>query len=295
MNILKAFDNALVQKETKSGYRADGDQKSYDAYMDNESWEAFKAEMAPAHRKQFESGGGKELEEKDGKPPKMASFASSSRMIYKLSRENPDFVFEKKLSTTVGGMANLDGYLDRPDKRIYVEAKCRKPYGHKSGQIIKQNYREIYEYLQEKMGGNFSCVMDTIPDTESSKNRMKVEFFCSGRAVAYFDIKQMICHLLAVATDALKHPHYKKILFLYLLYNPCDLQLPQDAREIILDIYDQTTRAADGYDFCAMFGHIVDYLIGKNHLRAEQDYAAQLKASFCFVLCDQNTYPSQLF
>ena len=303
MNILKEFDNALALEETKhgkikSGYVMDKTKDPNHAYLHKESWMDFLKSMDDAHKKQYGAGGGKELEEKDGKPPKMASFASSSRMIYNYSKNIPGFVFEKKFSTTVGGMANLDGYLDLPDKYIFVEAKCREPYGHKAEQTIKQNYRSVYQYLRYNMPGHFSCVMEDIPEKEKDKNapkrNMRVAFFCNGRSVAYFDIKQMICHLLSVATEALKHPHNKKVLFLYFLYNPSSLQMPQVAKDEILQIYDDTCWAANHYDFKAMFGHIIDFLIAQKGFRADDIYVAQLKDSFDFMLCDQNNYQIQL-
>ena len=301
MNILKAFDEALVREETKSGavrnnYLADGNPKPYASYLDNGSWDAFLEGMDDKHREEYGAGGGKELEEKDGKPPKMASFASSSRMIYNLSKHIPDFAFEKKLTTTVGGMANLDGYLKLEDKVIFVEAKCREPYSHKAEQIIKQNYRDVYAYLQEKMPDNFSCIMENILETkeENPKRNMRVAFFCKGKSVAYFDIKQMICHLLAVATEALKHPVNKKLVFLYLLYDPSDLQMPQEAKNEIMRIYGDTCWAANNYDFKAMFGHIVDFLLEKNKFDENAVDAKALKSAFSFMLCDQKIYKEQL-
>lgn len=301
MNILKEFDKALVLEETKqnairNGYWIDGKEKPYNEYLDNTSFQALLNGMSSEHKKQYGAGGGKELEPRDGKPPKMASFASSSRMIYLHSKGIPNFVFEKKLTTTVGGMANLDGYLVLPDRYIYVEAKCREPYGHKAEQIIKHNYHDIYVYLREHMPSVFSCVMEDIPEKDETapKHNMRVAFSCEGKSVANFDIKQMICHLLAVATERLKHPDDKSVLFLYFLYNPTALQLPQEEGKYILDIYADTCWAANHYDFKTMFGHIVDYLITRKELSIDTAKVEQLKKSFRFVLCDQNTYADYL-
>lgn len=301
MSILKEFDKALVLEETqqgnvKSGYIVEETGRKYPEYLHKDSWEALKRDMDPEHKKQYGAGGGKELDEKNGKPPKMASFASSSRMIYNYSKDIPGFVFEKKLSTTVGGMANLDGYLELPDKYIFVEAKCREPYGHKAEQIIKQNYHDIYAYLREKMPDNFSCVMEDIQEEKEDqpKRNMRVAFFCKGKSVAHFDIKQMICHLLSVATDGLKYQEDRDRLFLYFLYNPFALQMPQEAKVEIMRIYDDTCWVANHFDFKVMFGHIVDFLRVSGKIRAEDEYIAYLKNSFNFMLCDQNTYKEQL-
>lgn len=194
MNLLKDFDLAIAKAEKEtSGYRI-GD-RVYDSYLSNEAWGTYLAKMSKEHRCQYGDGSGGELEEKKGRPPKMASFASSSRMIYRLSNDIPGFVFEKQLPTVIGGIANLDGYLEREHDFVFIEAKCREPYSHTAIQTIKQNYKPVYAYLREIMPRVFSCVMEDVPDTRD----MRVAFFCKGDSVAYFDIKQMICHLLGVA------------------------------------------------------------------------------------------------
>ena len=65
MNILKEFDEALVQVEMRRassgrGYKVESTGRTYPAYMDLASWNAFKNAMIEEHRKQFDQGGGKE-------------------------------------------------------------------------------------------------------------------------------------------------------------------------------------------------------------------------------------------
>ena len=105
MSILKEFDAALVKAATKdetvwSGYITSTG-KTYPTYMSNVSWAIFTANLSPEHATQYRAGSGGELDEKNGRPPKMASFASSSRMAYQLSKDIPNFVFEKQLSTVI--------------------------------------------------------------------------------------------------------------------------------------------------------------------------------------------------
>ena len=141
---LKDFDLAIAAVEnTPRGYLTENG--NYDSYMSNEAWDAYLSSMDPKHRMQFDDGSGGELKEKNGRPPKMASFASSSRMAYKCSKCLPNFVFEKQLSTVIGGTANLDGYWEGNGKYIFVEAKCREPYSHKSPETFRQNYKELYK------------------------------------------------------------------------------------------------------------------------------------------------------
>ena len=285
MSILETFDTAIVSSEKLgSGYRVNS--RTFPNYLSNEEWDIWLSEMSDSHRQQFERGSGGELEPKNGRPPKMASFASSSRMIYKLSKDIADFQFEKQLPTRVGGIANLDGYLDQENNRIYIEAKCREPYSHTAIQTIKQNYKPLYLYLREKMPKVFSCVMEDIPDSRD----MRVAFFCKGKSVQYFDIKQMICHMLGVANDMLSTTTNKPILFLYLLFNPSLLEIPEQNREEILRIYKETNDAAAAFEFNEMFGHIVDYLICEYGTAKDKQEIEAIKKSFQFVITDQASY-----
>ena len=285
MNILKEFDKALAALETRGlGYRI-GDGPTYENYLSKEAWEAYVAGMSQAHYSQYDDGNGGEVRPKNGRPPKMASVASSSRMIYQLSRNVPGFIFEKKLPTMVGGEANLDGYLEQENTRIFVEAKCREPYGHKAIQTIKRNYKPVYSYLRDKMPRVFSCVMEDLPDDE-----MRTVFFCRGELVSGFDIKQMICHMLAVANECLRSEAEKQILFLYLLFDPNELPLPDVCQDEVERIHGDVCRMAERYRMEEMFGHIVDYLAAQRGTTCTEARVEQVKQSFRFVLCNQKNY-----
>ena len=113
MNLSKELDLAIKFSEAKThtgGYIVSD--KTYNTYMTNAEWEDFKAYMLPSALEEYSAGGGGELIEKNGRPPKMACYGSSSRMIYMLSYEKKGFIYEKKLPTTVGGTANIDGFYD---------------------------------------------------------------------------------------------------------------------------------------------------------------------------------------
>ena len=290
MNILKEFDKALAMLETHElGYEIDG-RPIYDNYLSNSAWEKYLNEISDAHRRQYGGGSGGELAPKSGRPPKMASVASSSRMIYELSRDVPGFVFEKKMPTVVGGEANLDGFLEKENTLVFVEAKRREPYSHKAIQDIKKKYQPVYHYLREKMPRVFSCVMEDVPDSEY----MHTVFFCRGDVVVSFDIKQMICHMLAVANDALHSGTEKQILFLYLLFDPCGLHLSDECREEVARIYADTCRAAGNFRMEEMFGHIVDYLIAEKGITCAAEQTESVKKNFHFVLCDQKQYRTYL-
>ena len=286
MSLLKDFDLAIADVENiPRGFVTS--KGNYDSYMSNAAWDAYLKDMSDEHHAQFDDGSGGELKAKNGRPPKMASFASSSRMAYKLSKGIPNFVFEKQLSTVIGGTANLDGYWEGNGQYIFVEAKCREPYSHKSPETIKQNYRPLYEYLQSKLPDMFTCTMEDIPKSRD----MRVEFFCCGKPVAHFDMKQMLCHLLGVANRMLLDKSFNTpIQFLYLLYNPTELVLSEKSQKEILHIYHATCEAATTYEFKQIFACVVDFLMEEKDYAATEAETEKLKNNFSFALCDQHNY-----
>lgn len=301
MSVSKVFTDALVKQQVEDE-KLDQGYLGRDDYLNElTSWKTLIDGMSNDHKKQYGAGSGGELEPKNGKPPKMAAFASSSRMIYTLSKDIPGFRFEEKLPTTVGGKANMDGYLEQSGKYIFVEAKCREPYDHQAGQKIKQVYSGVYTYLQEKMPEIFSCEMENIPEKEKSKPKyeMTVRFKCCGIEIGHFDIKQMICHLLGAATKFLNEQPEElyAIRFLYLLYNPSNLKMDTPAnRAEVMRIYVDTCWAANHYNFTEMFGCVVDYLVQlrreANKAVPEDTFIEKLKSVFGFKLCDQFDYHS---
>ena len=221
MSIGKTLDLSIKKAETgdkKTGKSYVLGERQYENYIDNETWTAFVDEMKrqyPAAYEEYGEGSGDELGiKKIGRyPPKMASYGSSSRMIYMLSRDIPGFCFEKKLPTTVGGIANMDGYLYSGGTHYYVEAKCREPYSPKS-YVVDRKYEDLYRWLDQDEKVAFTCDI-TILD----ENKMEVRFIADGTKLTCFDIKQMISHLLGIATAKLNRPSEEKTEFLYLLYN----------------------------------------------------------------------------
>lgn len=286
MGLLKEFDLAIANIENIPRGFVTNNGKN-ESYMSNSAWDAYLKDMSDEHRSQFDDGSGGELKEKNGRPPKMASFASSSRMAYQLSKDIQNFVFEKQLPTVIGGTANLDGYWEGNGQYIFIEAKCREPYSHKSPEAIKQNYRGLYEYLQSKLSDIFSCSMEDIPGTKD----MRVEFFCCRKPVVYFDMKQMLCHLLGIANRMLQDKVFDTpIQFLYLLYNPTELVLSDKNKKEILRIYHATCEAATSYDFKQIFACVVDFLMEEKEYPTTKVEVEKLKNNFSFALCNQHNY-----
>ena len=264
--------------------------RRYENYIDNEAWDAFIGEMRinyPSIYEELANGSGDELGiKKTGRPPKMASYGSSSRMIYLLSRDIPGFAFEKKLPTTVGGIANIDGCLFCDDTHFYIEAKCREPYSHRP-YPINRKYEALYRYLDQEARVDFNCKI-TILDN----NKMDVLFVSQGKAITCFDIKQMISHLLGIATRNLKYPTEEKIRFLYLLYNPNLIEIinPEHKAQI-LSIYDTETAECDSIPFKDLYKAIMQYLYKYKGIgTASEDKVKEMSDNFAFTRCDQASY-----
>lgn len=290
MNILTDFSKAMTFREQSKGILSDYQTSNgnvYAHYMSNAAWSLFLNGMDPRIQKEYSLGSGGELEEHDGKPPKMAAFHSSSRFIYLMSRDCPDFQYEKQLTTVIGGKANLDGFVSRPGRLIFIEAKCREPYGHKSPEKISVKYLPIYAYLKSQMPEVFDYKAVPIDGKNQS-----VTFYCQGEKVEYFDIKQMICHLLATAAHLLQMDKpTRRIDFLYLLFDPIALPLAKESRDEILRIHDQVLKHANAFDFKTMFFHIARFLTSGHNIDADPNIA---KDVLHFHLCNQHDYFSHL-
>ena len=257
MNLSKELDLAIKAEEAKTidgGYLVG--EKEYNTYMTNAEWERFKGCMLPYALDEYGAGGGGELVEKNGRPPKMACYGSSSRMIYMLSRHKENFHYEKKLSTTVGGTANLDGFYEDDNRYIFVEAKCHEPYSTKNNSVSK-SYEKLYNFINEQMAGNVEIAMKT----SKCGRYLDVEYFSDGEKLEHFDMKQMICHLLGIATGLLKGElQQKQIDFIYLLYDPTELNLATDTKEAVDAIYERTCYECNLVDFATLLRVILAFL-----------------------------------
>ena len=289
MNIVKEFDLAVKQAETNAtegAYLAGG--REYDAYMTNAEWEAFRNEMSPSARAEYGAGGGDELSEKNGRPPKMASYGSSSRMIHRLSKHKKEFHYEKKLSTTVGGTANLDGFYESDGRYVFVEAKCHEPYSAKKTAVSK-SYRELYEFINAQMPDALRIEM--MPG--KCGRYLNVEFFVGNEKTEHFDLKQMICHLLGIATGMLKGELTpKQTDFIYLLYDPTDLPLSGAAKEEIEKIYAKTCDECNAVDFSSLLRVMFAFLKKQKYPDSlSDDEIDTIVGRFTFILASQEFYP----
>ena len=296
MNTDKTLDLLIKTAETKQDNNTNGyeiNNQIYDNYIENDIWKSFVAEMKeryPTAYSAYSEGAGDELGvKKVGKyPPKMASYGSSSRMIYLLSRNIPNFKFEEKLPTTVGGIAHMDGYLCNGNTKIFIEAKCREPYSSKSF-VIDTKYKELYQHIDKNSDVDIKCEITDVDD-----EKMKVKFIANGMEITRFDIKQMISHLLGIATQQLQLQSKEKICFLYLLYNPTVLDIKDEkAKQKIYTIYDTETTECNNIPFTSLFKVILNYLHELKYTESKLDIDTCVQ-NFYFKHCNQTSYLEEI-
>ena len=297
----KALDYAIRDYELKdkdkfakkSGYTIKKE-KTYWNYLSNDAWEEFKGKMKKAHLCQFEDADGGEMKEKKGRwgiyPPKMASFGSSSRFLYSVSKDIEGFQFEKLLPTRVGGSANLDGYIMRGDVDVFVEAKCREIYGSHKTVEISNVYEEIYKELHESYP-EFSFKNNGKEDDE----HFNCTFKFNGKEIIHFDIKQLICHFLAISANILENENANKnIKFIYLIFNPRDANAAcfenekvSSYKERIFKIYDEAIDEIGEFDMELLFESIFEIQAKRLGLEGK-------KYSFDFCIAEQKDYKKEI-
>lgn len=302
MELNKILDKAIKLSETgtenpSEGYKI-GSGEPYSDYMSKSLWEAFCKEMEEFYPKAYNSyknGGGKELEERKVKgntyPPKMASYGSSSRFIYNLMKNDENFEFEVKLPTTVGGIANLDGFRKIENGYVFVEAKCREPYGAKT-KVVETKYKEFYEYINQSAKTKVFCDMVSV---DGKKEKMKVTFKYDEKEIEFFDMKQMISHLLGIATAFLTGKYQNgNIHFMYLLFNPTKISIPDPKAETkINNIYNSICDVCKMIDFKSLFEVILEYLQKEKGLGKDK-CIADIIHKFTFDLCDQDSFEGKI-
>lgn len=290
MELNRSLDLLIKATETNQDIESTGfslNGRIYNSYMDNKSWLEFCCDMQtnyPSAFKSYGEGSGDELgiKNKFRTPPKMAFYGSSSRMIYLHSRDIPNFKFEEKLPTTVGGTAHMDGHITKGNTDIYIEAKCREPYSKKNF-IIDTKYKHLYEFISSSADSNIKCRIEEI-----GNGKMKVTFSAGEITITTFDVKQMISHLLGIATRYLKSNSSNDILFLYFLYNPKFLDITDGKlKNEIYAIYDTEMRECESINFEQLFKVILTYL--QNIISSDLD-VDKCAGSFSFKCCDQTTY-----
>ena len=214
--------------------------------------------------------------------------STSSRLIYKLSKNKDGFCFEKKLPTTVASATTLDGFLEEDARHLFVTAKCSEPYSRKK-RSASFSFRGLFEFINENLLGQIRIDMKT----SKCGRYLDVKYFADGEELLHFDLKQMICHLLGIATGYLCGKFDdKQSDFVYLLYDPTELPLHEAAREKIEEIYERTSYECNLIDFASLLRTIFAFLKQENYPDAQNNEEIDnFVFKFTFTLASQDFYP----
>ena len=298
MNIAEKLELAIKANETGSADGAyslthNGKTLQKQTCMTNEEWSrlvfAIKTNKTqPNAYAEYSEGRVGELSEKSGRPPRMASYGSSSRMIYKLSADKAGFHYRKKLPAAIGGGVILDGFFEDDTRRVLVETKCRELYSKKAS-TASERYRELYEYLNSRMLGNINIEMQP----SGAEGYMNVDFFADGERLERFDLKQMISHLLGIATGLLKGSlEPKQTDFIYLLYDPTELGMERNVQEAVDCIYERACYECNLIDFAELFRAVLEFLNEHKFKSKMVEYELDgAVLNFTFTLATQDFYP----
>jgi hypothetical protein len=129
-------------------------------------------------------------------------------------------------------------------------------------------------------------------ETSKCGRYLNVEYYANGEKLERFDMKQMLCHLLGIATGMLKGTlERKQTDFIYLLYDPTELDIEPDAKEQIDAIYERTCYECNLIDFAELYRVILEFL-SESKLQSEisNEELDDVILKFTFTLASQDFY-----
>lgn len=222
----KDFDNIirtnlkLQDCDTSFGYGISG-RKPYENYYSNDSFIDFCLEMKENYEdayKAYSDGAGSELKERNSRygklPPKMASVGSSSRFCYLALRDGATalggmgkvaFEYGCKIDNVDGMAPQLDAIIK--DELIFIEVKCHEIFDSHTVTLKKKYWQMIY-------GSNNQFGLTPMNDCGDDVFEVPLSVFGIDKKSTMFDIKQLLCHLLGVAST-MGSDRPKKLIYLF--------------------------------------------------------------------------------
>jgi hypothetical protein len=154
---------------------------------------------------------------------------------------------------------------------------------------VSKCYEKLYKYINEQMPHSVHIDMQT----SKCCRYLNVEYYADGEKLERFDMKQMICHLLGIATGMLKGTlERKQTDFIYLLYDPTELDIEPEAKAVIDGIYEQTCYECNLVDFAELYRVLLNFLIKEKYTDAASDSDVDnMVLNFTFALASQEFYP----
>ena len=199
------------------------------------------------------------------------------------------------MPTRVGGTANLDGYIMRGDVDVFVEAKCTEIYSSHKTIEVSDVYEDVYRQLVGKTHKKFSYDNNGRPikDGKTDDKHFKCTFKFDGEKIVHFDIKQLICHFLAISANILENEKANKnVKFVYLIFNPEEVieQVEKESyKKQIIEIFGDTKKEiTDYFDMELLFESIFEIQAKRLGLEGKK------YSSFVFCIADQKDYKEKI-
>lgn len=219
------------------GYSADDTDIDYPNYLSENDFQEFISEMKnryPQAYQKYAHAKGSELAHTANKgkniPPKMSSIASSSRFCYLALRDGAqalqggkvEFEFECRIDGIWGTAPQMDAYS--AEGNLFIEVKCHEIFDTHNLSLSHQ----YYSWLCESPNGFGLKLLK--PET---KNNILLSHSIFGADEnCMFDIKQLLCHLMGIASTSKKQP----ATLVYLFFKP---QLTDQAiQKQVDDVFD---------------------------------------------------------
>lgn len=209
------------------GYRSENVQGHYPHYFSEEAFRSFLQEMEehyPDAFSRYRSGKGSELLERTEKgrtmPPKMASAASSSRFCYLSLRDGAHVLGGGKVTfeadCPVDGVRGTAPQMDAfsAEGAIFIEVKCHEIFDPHAISLSHQ-YRH---WLCGKSNG---FLLDIPESTPGEQIHIPLSAFNIGER-CMLDIKQLLCHLMGIASHACTSATLVYLFFKPLCADPYD-------------------------------------------------------------------------
>ncbi len=211
------------------------------------------------------------------------SLPLSKQLVRKLSKEKEGFIFDKEITTFFGEKTTVYGFLEDETKMLFVSAKCEEPYSFKN-HTANTSYLPLYDYINENIPYELS--INVMENTIT-------ECFAYGERIRYFDLLETIETLVGIATKILdKALKNKQIDFIYLLFDPTELDFPAVQKEEIETIYERLCYEANLIDFASLLRTIFTFLKQEKYKNAISDEEIEeIVFKFTFALASHELYP----
>ena len=226
----KTFDAVIRENlEAVIGFNAFGyvteHRSIYPNYYTADAFAKFKEEMfrkRPDAYTAYNDGAGQELGNKKDcgqTPPKMASVASSSRFCYLAFADDPDITFE--CDCPIEGVSHAAAQLDAFSavKNCFIEVKCHEIFDEH--EIVMSG--AYADWLYDRDDGFH--IPGKSPENRKEKIRLPRTLFGLNQDHSMFDVKQFLCHLLAIASKKPDGAELQYLFFKPVTSGPCQADL----------------------------------------------------------------------